>query len=51
MAKWDVEAPLFKIALLKMQYMSSKVNKYKEPTLVVASDLVKMGKKERPAGQ
>ena len=46
LAEWDVQAPLLKIALLKMQYMSSKVNKYKEPTLVVGSDLTKMGKKK-----
>ena len=38
LAEWDVQTPLFKIALLKMQYVSSKVNKYKEPTLVLGSD-------------
>ena len=37
--------PLLKIALLKMQYVSTKVNKYKEPTLVLPSDLTKMLKK------
>ena len=51
LAEWDVQAPLLKIALLKMQYVSSKVNKYKEPTLVAGSDLTKMLKrKKRPAG-
>ena len=29
-----------------MQYVSSKVNKYKEPTLVLGSDLTKMAKKK-----
>ena len=44
LAEWDVQTPLFKVALLKMQYVSSRVNKYKEPTLVLASDLTKMSK-------
>ena len=46
LAEWDVQTPLLKIALLKMQYVSSKVNKYKEPTLVTGSDLTKMLKRE-----
>jgi len=44
LAEWDVQTPLLKIALLKIQYVSSKINKYKEPTLVLASDLNKMAK-------
>ena len=47
LAEWDVQTPLLKIALLKMQYVSSKVNKYKEPTLVLGSDLTKMAKKKQ----
>ena len=42
LAEWDVQTPLFKIALLKMQYVSTKVNKYKEPVLVVCAVLAKM---------
>ena len=46
LAEWDVQTPLLKMALLKMQYVSTKVNKYKEPTLVLGSDLTKMAKKK-----
>ena len=46
LAEWDVQTPLLKIALLKIQYVSSKVNKYKEPTLVLGSDLTNMAKKK-----
>ena len=46
LAEWDVDAPLFKIALLKMQYKSDKVNKYKEPTLLNSAKLISVGKKE-----
>ena len=50
LAEWDVQTPLFKIALLKMQYVSSKVNKYKDPTRVLGAELTKMTNEKRRAG-
>ena len=46
LAEWDVQTPLLKMALLKMQYVGSKVNKYKEPTLVLKPDLTNMATKK-----
>ena len=36
LAEWDLQTPLFKIALLKMQYVSSKVNTTRSPRLCLA---------------
>ena len=50
-SEMDAEAPLFKIAVVKAQYVcpQAKVNKYKEPVFITPADLSKLKKASAPS--